>query len=133
MVLCKLCGESLYGNMNYSFLFKSNVKIHDSCSKIIRFQHDEIIIPIDYNYLIYDYVLENHFPLCDLGFMEMKYLGIIIKKHLQESKRSMILYLDEEIECFLLNHNTNLLFLLSKEPIIFISFWDVDINIFEKL
>lgn len=132
MIRCKLCGKSLYQNMNYRQLFQKRALCHSSCLEKLKMNEEASVIPIDYNLLYYDFVLEEKVVHFDELYLELFYLGISITRHLKLASESLLLYLDEEVQNFIDNLYPDLVFMLSKKPIILVSLWEASLSIFEK-
>lgn len=121
MNLCKICGKSLYKNITFSNMFKCNYVVHKDCLQSLDFNHDEEVIPIESNIIIYDYVftyLNNDFELEYLWYM---YFNIAIEKHLKNKEWSIMIIYDMNLEIFLKEYNPYLLINLTNNPLLFIS------------
>ncbi|MBN2604480.1 MAG: hypothetical protein JXR62_01495 [Bacilli bacterium] len=132
MLLCKLCGKSLYEKMNFTILFKKGLQCHNDCIKKLDFDHESSLIPIDYNMIIYDCLLAKEFHYLNEPFLVLNYFGVLMQKYLEATKQSMMLYLDEELEQYIMTQNLEVVFKLSNNPIILLSILEVDYHIFEK-
>ncbi len=122
MLKCKICGKNLYSNITFSNVFKMNYIIHDECTKNLQFNFEEMIIPIESNIVIYDYVFKGFNDFNDREYMWFKYFGKLLDKHTKIKEWSIIIITDEIVKYFFKNHNPYLVLNLTNNPILIISF-----------
>ena len=60
MYECKVCNKSLYSKITFTNIFNLEYEIHSECVDRLQKNELDILIPIDENYVIYDYVNKSH-------------------------------------------------------------------------
>lgn len=130
---CKICDKDLYKNITWKSLFSLNYIVHEECLKKLVFNHEEVVIPIDSNIIIYDYVFEELNSDLNIEYLEFNYLINIIIKHLNNREWSMMVLYDKSIKYFLQNYNPYLLLNLTNKPILIISLVESNLLEIEQL
>lgn len=130
---CKICNKDLYKNITWKSVFSLNYEVHEECLRKLVFNQDEVIIPIDLNTIIYDYVFEELKSDLNVQYLEFTYLINIMIKHLNKRVWSMMILYDEKTKYFLQNYNPYLLLNLTNKPILIISLVESNLSEIEQL
>lgn len=130
---CKLCRMDLYSEISFSNIFKMNYEVHRSCLEKLRYNYEELVIPIDSNIIIYDCVFSRENKDFDDDYLWFNYLGEMINKHLKSREWSIVIIYDKMIEEFVKKINPYLLLNLSVNPILLISLFEKSTSPLEVL
>lgn len=132
MYMCKLCNNNLYKKISFQNIFALRYTIHPECEAKLVFNQAEIIIPIDSNIIIFDYLLMENPVGLNEAFIEMFYEGRLLEKHLINKIWSIVIMMDKKVDYFISNYNPFLLLSLTNNPILFLSLTESEISVLEE-
>ena len=130
---CKICGSNLFKSITFTNMFKLNYYVHDECLKKLEYNSENIVIPIEENIIIYDYIFTGIPGGFNYEYLWFNYFFKVIDKYVESDEWSMMIIHDELIDDFFLNYNPYLVINLTNKPILLVSLKEENLYYLEGL
>ncbi len=132
---CQICNKDLFQKITFENLFKHKQITHNKCVEELDFNNDTLAIPIDNNFIYYDFVFNELNANFNVDYLEFKYLGNILLRNLKEGDWSIIIFYDNDIFEKFNEIDYLVFFALSKVPFLFISLieWDLSFIVIQNI
>lgn len=133
MYVCKICSKNLYSKITFSNMFKLNYEIHINCIERLQNNVLDVIVPIEGNYVIYDYVFKHIPSEFNENYLWFCNFNKVLMRQIKNSEWSMVIIYDEFIETLMKTNNPYLLLNLTNLPILILSLEEKDMTFLEEL